>query len=100
MSPRNLTRVFKRATGITLKQYVNRVRLEIAGNLLQSPELSLEQVAERCGFADPRQFRRLWIRSHGVSPSAWRSRRSAFETGPQPDAFEPDGSERSTTQTM
>ncbi len=74
MSPRNLTRVFRRATGISIKDYVTRVRLEIAGSLLRSPDYTLERVALECGFKDSRQLRRLWMKRFGVNPSSWRSR--------------------------
>lgn len=74
MSPRNLTRVFRQATGVTLKEFANRLKLEIAGNLFHDPHLTLEAVASRCGFQDPRQLRRLWKRNFGTTPSDWRSR--------------------------
>lgn len=77
MSPRNLTRTFRQATGVTLKAFANKLKLEVAGNLLHNPDLTLEGVASHCGFQDPRQLRRLWKESYGVSPSAWRSRQEA-----------------------
>ena len=74
MSPRNLTRVFRQATGITLKDYSTRIKLEMASNLLRNPDYTLERVAAECGFSDSRQLRRLWSKSFGESPSSWRSR--------------------------
>jgi len=75
MSPRNLTRVFRKATGISLKQFSHEIKLEIAGNLLQNPQLTVESVAAQCGFKDPRQLRRLWKRRFGANPSARRQTR-------------------------
>ena len=77
MSPRNLTRTFRQATGVTLKAFANKLKLEIDGNLIHPPDLTLEGVASHCGFQDPRQLRRLWKQSYGVSPSAWRARQQA-----------------------
>jgi transcriptional regulator GlxA family with amidase domain len=80
MSPRNLTRLFKQTTGITLKEFSNELKLEVAANLLRNPEQSLEEVASQCGFQDSRQIRRLWLRRYGKTPSTWRAeqlRRSA-----------------------
>jgi transcriptional regulator GlxA family with amidase domain len=74
MSPRNLTRVFRQATGITLKDYSTRIKLEVAASLLRNPGFTLDQIAAECGFRDARQLRRLWIRRYGVNPSSWRSR--------------------------
>jgi len=74
MSPRNLTRVFKQATGITLKAYTTHIKLEVAANLLRNPEYTMDRVAAECGFADSRQLRRLWMRRFGANPSSWRIR--------------------------
>lgn len=73
MSPRNLTRTFKKATGITVKQYATRVVLEYAGTLLRDPGLSVEAVAAQCGFHDGRQLRRLYRKHFGTTPAALRT---------------------------
>lgn len=73
MSSRNLTRLFREATGITIKSYSGRVKLRVAQDLLRNPRLTLESVAASCGFQDPRQLRRLWKQSLGGNPSSWRS---------------------------
>ncbi len=74
MSPRHLTRVFRRATGTSLKRYTTMLRLEVAEGLLRNPALGIERIAADCGFSDPRQFRRLWKKAHGTGPSEWRKR--------------------------
>jgi transcriptional regulator GlxA family with amidase domain len=60
LSPRHLTRVFRETTGVTLKTFAHKVKLEVARNLLDNPELTIEEIAGRCGFQDARQLRRLW----------------------------------------
>ena len=77
MSPRNLTRVFRQSTGVSLKEFTTRLKLEVAGNLLRNPAETVEGVASRCGFADSRQLRRLWRRTFGLSPSRWRAEQLA-----------------------
>lgn len=72
MSVRNLTRVFRRETGITLKDFAQKVKLQVARDLLRSPELKVEAVASSCGFEDARQLRRLWRDAYGTSVSDWR----------------------------
>jgi transcriptional regulator GlxA family with amidase domain len=79
MSPRNLSRVFRQATGVTLKTFSTRIKLEVAARLLRNPEYTLERVAAECGFNDSRQLRRLWSRRFGESPSAWRNRLDSDE---------------------
>jgi AraC-like DNA-binding protein len=75
LSTRSLTRAFKQATGITPTQYQQRLKLELATTLLQNPELTVEEIANRCGFDDARHFRRLWRSQFGSPPSTKRSNR-------------------------
>jgi transcriptional regulator GlxA family with amidase domain len=82
MSPRSLTRAFRRATGITVKSFTQRVKLEVAANMLQDPEASVENVASHCGFMDARQLRRIWKEEYGVSPSRWKVKRRGSPTRP------------------
>jgi transcriptional regulator GlxA family with amidase domain len=68
MSERNLSRVFRRATGISVHEYRERLRLERAQDLLRNPTLTLDAIASACGFADARQLRRVWTAKFGVPP--------------------------------
>ncbi len=72
MSSRNLTRLFRKATGITIKEFITKIRIELAKKLLQNPDLTVEAIASRCGFQDARQLRRLWKQQFGSSPVQWR----------------------------
>jgi transcriptional regulator GlxA family with amidase domain len=72
MSPRTLSRAFRRATGITPKAFANRVKVQVARDLLRTPGVSVEAVAAGCGFEDARQLRRLWKQNFGVTLSEWR----------------------------
>ncbi|RNI29050.1 GlxA family transcriptional regulator [Rufibacter latericius] len=58
MSPRNLTRLFKKATGMTIIEYLNKVRAEKAGHLLREGH-KLDYVAALCGFEGDSQLRKL-----------------------------------------
>jgi transcriptional regulator GlxA family with amidase domain len=73
VSTRSLSRIFKEATGITPVQYHQRLQLELASSLLSDPDLSIEEIARRCGFEDARHFRRLWQRQFGSPPSVSRA---------------------------
>ncbi len=72
MSPRGLTRAFKQHTGLTPLAYQHELRLELAAQLMTDPNLTLETIAGKCGFDDPRHFRRLWYARHGRPPSTDR----------------------------
>jgi transcriptional regulator GlxA family with amidase domain len=72
LSERGLTKAFKTHTGLTPLEYQQQLRLELATQLMHDPRLTLESIAERCGFDDARQLRRLWSARYGKSPSAAR----------------------------
>ncbi|HZS39607.1 MAG TPA: helix-turn-helix domain-containing protein [Polyangia bacterium] len=80
MSPRNLARVFRRATALTPKQFGARVKLQVARDLLDDPQRTIEDIAASCGFEDSRQLRRLWRRAFGVSISQFRAARTRGAT--------------------
>jgi transcriptional regulator GlxA family with amidase domain len=67
MSPRNLTRVFHRATGITPKQFATKVKVQLAHDLIDDPQRTIEAIAASCGFENGRQLRRLWKQVYGGS---------------------------------
>jgi transcriptional regulator GlxA family with amidase domain len=72
MSPRHLTRLFRQTTGISVHDYATRIRLELARTLLHDPTMTMEAIATKCGFDSARQFRRVWTRVLGGSPSSAR----------------------------
>lgn len=65
MSARNLSRLFRKATGISVNDFRSKVRVERARMLLHNPAMTVEQVAGMCGFADARQLRRLLRKRFG-----------------------------------
>ncbi|WP_160718121.1 GlxA family transcriptional regulator [Chitinophaga solisilvae] len=58
ISPRNLTRLFKTATGTTIGQYIQKLRQEKAVVLLKAQH-KVAWVARECGFRSPHQLRQL-----------------------------------------
>ncbi len=78
-SPRHLARSFKAATGLTPLGYQQRLRLEFAATLMQDPALTLDTIADRCGFDDARSLRRLWREQYGQPPSRMRKKTAERE---------------------
>ena len=66
VSVRNLTRLFKKATGHTIVQFKNTVKVEVARALLHNANFSAEEIAARCGFGSARQLRRVWRQHTGL----------------------------------
>lgn len=81
MSPRNLARVFARATGVTPKQFASKVKLQVARDLVNDPQRSVQAIASSCGFDDARQLRRLWKQRFGVSIADFRAAQSHAAEG-------------------
>lgn len=71
-SPRNLSRLFNEHAGMSVIDYVNRMRIALARELVVGSRLDMESVAERAGFSSARQFRRAWRRLHDASPARVR----------------------------
>ncbi|KTS24783.1 AraC family transcriptional regulator [Methylobacterium indicum] len=71
-SPRHLSRLFNRHAGMSLPSYINGLRVALARDLLAQTRLDMERVAERAGFASPRQLRRAWSRVNDGPPRAVR----------------------------
>ncbi|WP_244894121.1 GlxA family transcriptional regulator [Planobispora rosea] len=72
LSPRGLSRAFTATIGITPLEYRQRLRLELAATLLAETGLTVEAISARCGFRDPRHFRRLFTTRYGMPPSESR----------------------------
>lgn len=75
VTPRHLTRLFREQTGITLMTYLSELRLALVAEWLQHSDLSVECIAERAGFADGHQLRRVWRRLRSGTPMACRTQR-------------------------
>ncbi len=72
-SPRHLSRLFNDHAGMSIPDYVNRLRVALAQQLVVETRLDMEGVAERAGFASSRQLRRAWGRLNATPPSAARA---------------------------
>lgn len=69
---RTLKRRFKRATGSTLIEHVQNLRIEEAKRLLEAGELPVEEISFAVGYEDASFFRRLFKRSTSLTPSQYR----------------------------
>ncbi|HKR34871.1 MAG TPA: helix-turn-helix domain-containing protein [Steroidobacteraceae bacterium] len=74
MSPRNLARLFAEHAGCSPLDYVQRLRVALARELVTNSELGMERVAERTGFSSAHQLRRVWRRWEATPPTAHRAR--------------------------
>jgi len=75
MSRSNLMRVFHKATGQSPIEYLIRLRLQKAMELLRASDLSITEIALRTGFNDSNYFARQFRTATRMSPSAYRKQR-------------------------
>lgn len=74
MSERTFIRRFKAATGTTPADWLTTARLDRARELLEGTELSIDRVANDCGFGTAITLRHHFRQRLGLSPSAYRHR--------------------------
>lgn len=76
-SPSTVTRLFKKVTGRSFKQYQTEARIRFAAErLLACPGRPVAEIAAEAGFEDPFYFSRLFHKQTGVSPRTYRSQQS------------------------
>ena len=64
--------VFKKDVGIGFNDYLRQYRMTIAQHLIRSGEYSLDQVAEKVGYMDPKHFSKSFKKTLGVSPAEYK----------------------------
>jgi AraC-like DNA-binding protein len=68
-----LSEVFKHVTGCNFVEYLNEVRLKKATGLLETPGLSIKDIALGVGYASPEYFHRVFKERYGVTPQQYRA---------------------------
>ncbi|MEY9095422.1 response regulator [Paenibacillus sp. RC84] len=68
------SKMFKRHMGETFIDYVTRLRIERAKELMKNDELSLKEVCFEVGYKDPNYFSRVFRKVTGISPTGYRGR--------------------------
>jgi DNA-binding LacI/PurR family transcriptional regulator/AraC-like DNA-binding protein len=68
-----LARIFRRELGLSPWEYLARLRVGLAKQLLRSSGASIREIAAACGFPDQAYFCRVFRRAVGRSPSTYRS---------------------------
>lgn len=74
LSERRFTHVFREATGFSVNDYFNRVRVAIARRLLVESTEKLDSIAQLAGFSDTSNFSRAFTDIAGVRPGRFRQR--------------------------
>jgi AraC-like DNA-binding protein len=72
VDPAYLCRLFRRYAHQTPYQFLMRLKMNLAAEQLQNPELLVKQAAAQLGFNDPFHFSRAFKKVFGLSPEAFR----------------------------
>ena len=72
MSKSNFCHVFRKKTGETFVQYLNKCRLSKAHQMLVETQYSLNEIAGNTGFTSTAHMTRIFRQVHGKSPSEFR----------------------------
>ena len=79
LSPSYLSKIFKDEMGANFNSYLSLVRIEKSRVLLLSPELSISEIAELCGFFDQSYFNKVFKKATGITPKKFRETRGGVE---------------------
>jgi len=74
LEERTFLRRFQKATGLTTTEYIQRLRVGKAQELLQFSASPVDQIAWDVGYADPGAFRKVFTRIVGLTPNEFRRR--------------------------
>lgn len=71
-SPFHLQRIFKRIEGVSPAVYLQRIRMDEAGRLLEDTDLTVGEIGAAVGVSSAAHFSTLFHRFHGASPTQYR----------------------------
>lgn len=74
LSERTFLRRFVRATTLKPKQYIQRVRIQRACDLIETTHDTFESISLKVGYEDNSAFRKTFIKIMGLTPREFRSR--------------------------
>lgn len=75
VTPNHLGAVIKKASGLTIMQWLNRHTIQKAKVLLRYSDLPIWEVAERMNFANPSFFSKFFKNETGMTPGEYRQKK-------------------------
>ena len=74
----HLYTLFQTHFQVTPKEYLERLKINTATDLLMQTDSTMERIAEETGYADAPTFSKAFKRRNGVSPAEWRRQTRTF----------------------
>ena len=78
ISKSHLCHLFKQQTGITVYDFLLRIKIEKASNLLATTKRKIKDICQECGFNSEYYFSRRFLMATGISPSKYRKEFSVY----------------------
>lgn len=75
LSKYHFSHLFKKEVGLSVVDFINKLRLEKAKYYLETTDLTVQQIANQVGFPDANYFSRMFKKANQQSPSDYRSAR-------------------------
>lgn len=72
MDPSYLSKQFKRKYQLTIPEFISRVRVDHAKELLRGTVQNIQEISANCGFVSSNSFIRTFKRWEGITPGAYR----------------------------
>ena len=72
MNAQYFSRVFKRETGVTFTEYVNKLKIQYACKLLETTNYPAYRISSECGFTDPSYFNRVFFAQMNMTPKKYK----------------------------
>lgn len=74
ISPYYFSKIFKEETGENFIEYLTRIRIEKAKEILVKPDISVKEAGIRSGYSDPNYFSRIFKKQTDMTPSEYKTR--------------------------
>lgn len=84
LNPEYLSKYFKKQTGLLLKDYIFREKMNLAKQLLANTNLSINMVATRIGYFNFSHFSQAFRRAEGLTPGEYRQAKKSENQTPPP----------------
>lgn len=78
----HFSRVFKKCLKQSPGEFIRRLRLEKAVRMLQTEQVTVSKIADRCGFQSANYFTRAFQHEFGISPNQFRNNQSQLGEKP------------------
>lgn len=72
VNPKYFSHIFKKEVGVAFTEYVIRLRIQYACQLLETTNYPAYRISFECGFSDPSYFNRVFCAQMNMTPQSYR----------------------------